>query len=175
MSQMTLGVTTASILHVGTAGEVFNATASTGNVGIGTSVPRSTLDVEGLMRIKTSYSHVHTVGSSSNVVTLNLSEANNFIVNITENIDSFTLTNIPSEMSSFTIKTLQNSTGGYAVGINTFKTDAGADIDLGWPGGGVLPHVTLGAGRSDVYSFTTFDGGTTLHGAVGGQNFRPYS
>ena len=175
MSQMTLGVTTASILHVGTGGEVFNATASTGNVGIGTSVPRSTLDVEGLMRIKTSYSHVHTVGSSSNVVTLNLSEANNFIVNITENIDSFTLTNIPSEMSSFTIKTLQDSDGGYAVGINTFKTDAGADIDLGWPGGGVLPHVTLGAGRSDVYSFTTFDGGTTLHGAVGGQNFRPYS
>ena len=175
MSQMTLGVTTASILHVGTGGEVFNATASTGNVGIGTSVPRSTLDVEGLMRIKTSYSHVHTVGSSSNVVTLNLSEANNFIVNITENIDSFTLSNIPSEMSSFTIKTLQDSDGGYAVGINTFKTDAGADIDLGWPGGGVLPHVTLGAGRSDVYSFTTFDGGTTLHGAVGGQNFRPYS
>ena len=175
MSQMTLGVTTASILHVGTSGTVFNATASTGNVGIGTSVPRSTLDVEGLMRIKTSYSHVHTVGSSSNVVTLNLSEANNFIVNITENIDSFTLSNIPSEMSSFTIKTLQDSDGGYAVGINTFKTDAGADIDLGWPGGGVLPHVTLGAGRSDVYSFTTFDGGTTLHGAVGGQNFRPYS
>ena len=85
------------------------------------------------------------------------------------------MTNIPSESSSFTIKTLQDSTGGWAVGINTFKTNAGADIDLGWPGGGVLPHVTLGAGRSDVYSFTTFDGGTTLHGAVGGQNFRPYS
>ena len=174
MSQMTVGVTTASIIHVGAGGTVFNATASTGRVGIGTSIPRSTLDFEGLMRIKTSYSHVHTVGSSSNVVALDLSEANNFIVNIDENIDSFTLTNIPSESSSFTIKTLQDSTGGWAVGINTFKTNAGADIDLGWPGGGVLPHVTLGAGRSDVYSFTTFDGGTTLYGAVGGQNFRPY-
>ena len=174
MSQMTVGVTTASIIHVGAGGTVFNATASTGRVGIGTSIPRSTLDVEGLMRIKTSYSHVHTVGSSSNVVALDLSEANNFIVNIDENIDSFTLTNIPSESSSFTIKTLQDSTGGWAVGINTFKSNAGASIDLGWPGGGVLPHVTLGAGRSDVYSFTTFDGGTTLYGAVGGQNFRPY-
>ena len=174
MSQMTVGVTTASIIHVGGGGTVFNATASTGRVGIGTSIPRSTLDFEGLMRIKTSYSHVHTVGSSSNVVAIDLSEANSFIVNITENIDEFTLTNIPSESSSFTIKTLQDSTGGWAVGINTFKTNAGADIDLGWPGGGVLPHVTLGAGRSDVYSFTTFDGGTTLYGAVGGQNFRPY-
>ena len=96
MSQMTVGVTTASIIHVGAGGTVFNVNASTGRVGIGTSVPRSTLDVEGLMRIKTSYSHVHTVGSSSNVVTLDLSEANSFIVNITENIYEFTMTNIPS-------------------------------------------------------------------------------
>ena len=171
--QIQAGVATVAILHVGAGGTVFNATASTGRVGIGTSVPRSTLDVEGLLRIKTSYSHVHTVGSSSNVVAINLAEANSFVVNITENIDEFTLTNIPGESSSFTIKTLQDSTGGWAVGINTFKTNAGVSIDLGWPGGGVLPHVTSGAGRSDVYSFTTFDGGTTLHGVVGGQNFRP--
>jgi hypothetical protein len=40
-----------------------------------------------------------------------------------------------------------------------------------WPAGGVIPTVTTGAGKSDIYSFRTFDGGSTFYGIVGGQNF----
>jgi len=165
------GVTTSNIINVGTGGTVFNAVASTGNVGIGTSVSRSNLDVEGRVRLKTYHEHVHAVTSSSNVVTIDLSEAQNFTLTVTQNVNQFTIINVPSESSSFTIKITQDSTGNRAVGIDTFKTSGGVDIPVYWPGGGVLPIVTPTANRSDIYSYKTFDGGGTFYGVVGGQNF----
>jgi hypothetical protein len=69
------------------------------------------------------------------------------------------------------MKITQDSTGNRAVGIDTFKTSGGASIPVYWPGGGVLPIVTPTADRSDIYSFKTFDGGSTFYGVVGGQNF----
>jgi len=165
------GVTTSRIIHVGVAGTVLNVDVSTANVGIGTTVVRSKLDIEGRVRLKTYYEHVHAVTSSSNVVTIDLSEAQNFTLTVTENVNQFTITNIPSEASSFTIKITQDSTGNRAVGIDTFKTAGGVNIPVYWPGGGVLPIVTPTADRSDIYSFKTFDGGGTFYGVVGGQNF----
>jgi hypothetical protein len=165
------GVTTSGIIHVGTAGTIFNAVSSTGNVGIGTSVARSKFDVEGRFRLKTQYAHVHAVTSSSNNVTIDLSEAQNFTLSVTENINQFTIINSPSEASSFDIKITQDSIGGYSVGIDTFKTSGGVDIPVYWSGGGVLPVVTPTANRSDIYTFKTFDGGSTWYGVVVGQNF----
>lgn len=165
------GVTTSGIIHVGVAGTVLNADVSTANVGIGTSVARSKLDVEGRVRLKTYNEHVHAVTSSSNVVTIDLSEAQNFTLTVTENVNQFTIINIPSESSAFTLKITQDSTGNRSVGIDTFKTAGGVDIPVYWPGGGVLPIVTPTANRSDIYSFKTFDGGGTFYGVVGGQNF----
>ena len=165
------GVTTSGIIHVGVAGTVLNVDVSTANVGIGTSVARSTLDVEGRVRLKTYNEHVHAVTSSSNVVTIDLSEAQNFTLTVTEDVNQFTIINIPSESSAFTLKITQDSTGNRAVGIDTFKTAGGVDIPVYWPGGGVLPIVTPTADRSDIYSFKTFDGGGTFYGVVGGQNF----
>jgi hypothetical protein len=165
------GVTTSNIIHVGIAGTVLNVDVSTANVGIGTSVVRSKLDVEGRVRLKTYYEHVHAITSSSNVVTIDLAEAQNFTLTATEDINQFTIINIPSESSAFTLKITQDSTGNHAVGIDTFKTAGGVDIPVYWPGGGVLPIVTPTADRSDIYSFKTFDGGATFYGVVGGQNF----
>jgi len=165
------GVTTSSIIHVGVAGTVLNVDVSTANVGIGTTIVRSKLDIEGRVRLKTYYEHVHAVTSSSNVVTIDLSEAQNFTLTVTENVNQFTIINIPVESSAFTLKITQDSTGNRAVGIDTFKTAGGVDIPVYWPGGGVLPIVTPTANRSDIYSFKTFDGGGTFYGVVGGQNF----
>ena len=58
-----------------------------------------------------------------------------------------------------------------ATGITTFYDNSGDAIDLMWPAGGVIPTVTTGAGKSDIYSFRTFDGGSSFYGVVGGQNF----
>ena len=165
------GVTTSNVIHVGIAGTVLNVELSTANVGIGTSVVRSKLDVEGRVRLKTYYEHVHAVTSSSNVVTIDLAEAQNFTLTVTEDVNQFTIINIPSESSAFTLKITQDSIGNRAVGIDTFKTTGGVDIPVYWPGGGVLPIVTPTADRSDIYSFKTFDGGATFYGVVGGQNF----
>ena len=177
-SRITVGVLTASTLHVGTAGTVFNAVTSTGKVGIGTSVARDTLDVEGTVRVVGIRNKVGIVTSISNVLTLDLSSAQVFTCTVNENITTVNVTNIPSEASSFTIKFLQDSTGGFSVvspsgttGIETFYDGSSGAIELLWPAGGVIPIVTTGAGKSDVYSFQTFDGGGSFYGVVGGQNF----
>ena len=169
---ISVGVATAvDVLHVGTSGTVFNATTSTGKVGLGTATARTVFDVEGEMRIKTHYEHVHAVTSSSNVVTLDLEEAQNFTLTLSENVDSFTIKNIPSEASSFTIKILQASSSSYTVGIDTFKDNSGSAIPVYWPGGGVLPVMTTTNDRSDIYSYKSMDGGSSFYGVVGGQNF----
>ena len=56
------------------------------------------------------------------------------------------------------------------MGIDTFKTIGGVAIPVYWPGG-VVPSVTNVASKTDIYSFMTFDGGASLYGVVGGQNF----
>ena len=85
-------------------------------------------------------------------------------------VNQFTILNPPSGSTAFTIKITQDSTG-YSVGIDTFKAQSGASIPVYWPGGGVVPVVTTGANKTDIYSFKTFDSGSTLYGVVGGQNF----
>ena len=71
--------------------------------------------------------------------------------------------------TAFTVKILQGSTAR-GVGIDTFRTIGGSAIPVYWPGG-VTPIVTPEASKTDIYSFMTFDGGDSLFGVVGGQNF----
>jgi hypothetical protein len=163
------GIVTTSTLVVGSAGTTITTVGP--NVGIGTLVPRAKLDVEGTLRIKTSREAVETLTIASNVVTIDLSRAQNFLLTATSPVNSFTITNPPSESSSFTIRIAQDSVGGHSVGIDTFKTSGGSLIPVFWPGGGVLPIITPTANRSDIYTFKTFDGGSNWYGVVVGQNF----
>ena len=72
--------------------------------------------------------------------------------------------------TSFTIKVLQGQTAR-TVDIDDFKNEgATASIPVYWPGG-IEPNVTKTANAIDIYSFMTFDGGSSLYGVVGGQNF----
>jgi len=145
-----------------------------GSVGIGTTRPQAELDVNGEARFKSYSEQVKVLSVVANAVTVDLSAANSFICTATANINEFILTNIPAESTTFTIKMSQNSTGGYSVGIDTFKNNVGTSIPVYWPGG-VVPTVTTTANKTDIYSFKMFDGNNVtsagLYGVIGGQNF----
>ena len=141
-----------------------------GSVGIGTTVATANLDVHGHTRLRSYSENVGILTIVSNVVTVDLTAAQTFTLEADDGITSFTLKQPPSDSTSFTIKIVQDSTGSRSVGIDTFKDESGSSIPVYWPGG-VVPIVTTTASRSDIYSFKTFDGGATLYGIVGGQNF----
>jgi hypothetical protein len=156
-------------LIVGTGGTAITTVGP--NVGIGTTVPRTKLDVEGTLRTKVVREAVETLSIASNVVTVDLSKAQNFLLSATADVNSFTITNPPSETSSFTIRITQDATGGRVIDIDDFRNSGGSLIPVFWPGGGVLPIITPTANRSDIYTFKTFDGGSSWYGVVVGQNF----
>jgi hypothetical protein len=163
------GIVTTATLIVGTGGTAITTVGP--NVGIGTTVPRTNLDVEGTLRTKVVREAVETLSIASNVVTVDLSKAQNFLLSATDNVNSFTIINPPSETSSFTIRITQDATGGRVIDIDDFRTSGGSPIPVFWSGGGVLPIITPTASRSDIYTFKTFDGGSNWYGIVVGQNF----
>ena len=143
---------------------------SSGGVSIGRTDARADLDVDGTMRMKTYYEVASSVSSVSNVVTINLSDGQTFLLNVTEEVSRFTLTDVPVDSTtSFTIKITQGNPGR-TVNILDFRKSDGSTIPVYW-NGNVNPIVTTTANATDIYSFMTFDGGNTLYGVVTGQNF----
>ena len=171
------GIVTVGTLNVGTGGTIITSTNSVGvgSIGINSTAPQATLDIDGHTFFKTYSERIKYLDISANVVTVDLSEAQTFICTATADITQFTLTNLPVQATSFSIRVEQDSTGSHAVGIDTFKTTGGISIPVYWPGN-VVPQVTTTASRADIYSFKIFDGAnpTTdgLYGVVGGQNFQ---
>ena len=168
--QITAGIITSTNLHVGTGGTIITTQVGFGSVGIGSTNPTADFDVNVPARFRSTSERVGAASISSNEVTLDLASAMTFTLTASDTINAFVLTNIPTGSSTFTIKVMQDSTGNRSVGIDTFKDTGGNAIPVYRPGG-VVPVVTVGAGKSDVYSFKTFDSGSTLYGVIGGQNF----
>jgi hypothetical protein len=172
--RITAGIVTTTSLYVGASSTAIVSTG--GFVGIGTTVPRAKLDVEGHTRLKTYSENVEFITIFGGVATVDLSRAQSFICTATSNITEFQLINLQPGSTEFTLKIDQDSIGNRQVGIDTFKTSGGgSNIPVYWSGGGVLPGVTTTANRSDIYSFKTFDGtnitSSGLYGVVVGQNF----
>ena len=163
-----VGVMTATNIKVGSGSTIITTTVK--GVGINTLAPSAALDVAVPARIQSSFEFPQTVSSVSQVVTLSIDEAQTFELTTTQNIAQFVLQNIvPNSTVSFTLKITQGATPR-TVDIDDFRTNGGAVIPVYWPGG-VIPTVTNSANVTDIYSFITFDGGSSLYGVVGGQNF----
>ena len=165
---ITVGVLTATTLKVGSGATILTAT-STG-VGINETTPTAALDVREPARLQSTYELPSTVTSSSNTITLAVDGNNTFLHTTTEDVSKFVLTGVKAaSAASFTIKIVQGTTPR-TVAVDTFETSGGVSIPVYWPGG-VIPVMSTGASQIDVYSYITFDGGTSLYGVVGGQNF----
>ena len=165
---LVVGVATATNIQVGSGATVLTTTAR--GVGIGSLAPAAALDVAVPARLQAYYEFAETVTSSSGVITLDLSAGQTFVHTTTEDVSKFVLSQaVANSSASFTLKITQGGTAR-TVAIDTFENSSGTSIPVYWPGG-VVPTVTNVASKTDVYSFITFDGGTTLYGVVGGQNF----
>lgn len=99
---------------------------------------------------------------SGNTLTLNLSEASLFYVNLNSVITTFTLTNVPSspKVLSFTLQ--------FVFPDNTARTVA-------WPtgtrwSGGSGPTPTCQTNKVDTFTFVTHDGGSNWFAFVSDQN-----
>jgi hypothetical protein len=175
--RITAGIITTSNLVVGTSGITF--TTSGPNIGIGTLSPRAKLDIDGHTRLKTYSEAVVNLTTSSNVVNIDLSQAQTFDLTLTQNVSYFRVLNPPTDSTTFTIKITQNSTGGYTANLDDFRTVGLSTIAVRWPGGGVKPIVTSTANRTDIYSFKIFNGSNLstytadsgIFAVVIGQNF----
>lgn len=98
---------------------------------------------------------------SSNILTLNLNNGNIFNVLLNANILTITISNIPSSTHNISF-TIIFTADGTARAVNWPNT-------VIWPSGNA-PSITSTAGKIDVFSFTSNDGGSTWIGFVGGQN-----
>lgn len=98
---------------------------------------------------------------SSGILTLNLNNGNVFLVNLSANILTITISNSPN--SAFV--------GNFVL---VFTADGNAR-GVAWPNSiewGELgpPTLTSTNGKKDIFNFITYDGGTTWYGSIGGQN-----
>ncbi len=100
---------------------------------------------------------------SGGTLTIDLSAGSCFAVTHDANITTLTISNQVSSNSgavqAFTLRLLYTATP-YTVAWGTIK----------WPGA-TAPTLTSVDGKFDIFSFVTFDGGTTWFGFVGGQNY----
>ncbi len=162
-------ITATSELRVGTSNTTLSATTTKG-VGIGTASPRENLDVEGRARLKSYYEISQPVISISNRIEIDVARGNSFTHTTTESVNDFRIINPPTGGTfAFTLKIVQGTTPK-GVGIDTFVNSIGNAVNVFWPAG-IVPVITPSGGAADIYSFMSFDGGSTLYGGVVGQNF----
>ena len=99
---------------------------------------------------------------SANTLTLDYSLGTHFGVSLNANITTLTISNLPASGKAglFTVAFTADGT------LRTITWPAAVK----WPSG-VAPTMTSTNGKTDILTFLTFDGGTTIWAFVSGQNF----
>jgi len=105
---------------------------------------------------------VTAVAASTATTAIDLSLGNSFVITISANTTiSFTNPPAGTDITSFTLITVNNATAGYAISWPASVTWAG----------GVTPARTTAANKSDVYTFFTRNAGTQYVGSLAVLNY----
>jgi hypothetical protein len=111
----------------------------------------------------TQYTELRVNVSSALTTTIDCNTGNNFVVSMGTDITSLLFTNVPAStrVYSLTLFIVQDATGSRIIS---------------WPAavkwsGGIAPTLTTGATKTDIMMLTTYDGGSTWLGFVGGLNY----
>ena len=104
--------------------------------------------------------YINTLGNTGATPNIDLSLANFVTATLNENT-TFTFSNAPSQACSFTLVLTNDGTGSRTI---TWPAS------VKWPNG-TAPTRTSTANRTDVYTFFTYDSGTTWWGQLSLYNF----
>ena len=133
------------------------------NIGGQNRLKRGGDSMTGTLGVRAVTDTVTTVSPVAGVVTLDLSQGQEFLVNLTGNVTSFTLSNVPAGAFAFSVSLRQDATGGRTVAWTlTGRTVVWA--------GGTAPTMTATASREDEVLFKTRNG-TAFKAYVAGQNW----
>lgn len=135
-----------------------NAKAGTSSPTFTGTVTIPTVEVTKTQEVFQTLTH-----SGSGTLSINFDSGNVIYLNQGANITGFTLTNIPSG-KAFSFSITRKNTAGSSLTItwgSAFK----------WPTGGTAPTLTNTLNAIDVFTFITFDGGTTIYSVASGTNF----
>ena len=155
VTTLNIGGATSSTINLG-------ATGGTSTVDLNANIVK---DVELRNYYETEGTPSYVGGTTT--LTVDLSTANVFTYTTTGSIGTIAVTNIPSKAGTAVGFTLVITCGDalYSVAFDTFASGT-----IKWAGG-TPPASTTTVGNTDIISYTTYDGGTTWYGFVGGQNF----
>ena len=126
-----------------------------------TFVERFAINADGTASFKNGVQeNQNAVTSSSGALTIDCTNGNVFSLALSENVTSTTFSNPPAT--------------GTAFGFSLFVTQDSTARTITWPAAvawpsGTAPTLSTTSGDVDVFTFTTFNGGTTWYGIVSGQ------
>lgn len=129
----------------------------------GTPSPTGNFVVESL-HVSNRYTEtVSAISISSNTLVINLDTCNLFNCALNSNINTLTISNVPS-------------TSGVSIGFTIIFTADGTPRSVSWPNSvkwqaGTAPNITSVNGKIDTFSFLSVNNGTSWLGFVGGQNY----
>ncbi|NDG32580.1 hypothetical protein EB118_21220 [bacterium] len=149
-----------SSANVGGTLGVAGTTTLSGNLSVSSNSSfTANVNIAADLTLKTYSETVQNITGSSTTVSLDLANTGVFNVTIANNI-TFSFTNPPSstKMGSFIVITQNDATGGRTIAW---------PATVKWPGGASsVPPRTTTASALDIWSFFTYDGGTSYIGSL---------